>query len=439
MPVTRLFRIAAVGALTAALLAGGAVLYTRHSPPEATSLSGGGAPAAAPVATDLPGAIRRLQQTLTATPTDWQSWAALGSAYVQQGRITADPTYYPKALGALQRSLRLDTAENFAAMTGMGALAAARHDFSGAVRWAEKAQHINAYNAQIYGVKGDALIELGRYPDGFRAIQRMADLRPDTSSLARASYVWELRGNLPRARYLLERALDDATSPADVAFCRYYLGELAWNAGDPRAASVQYGQGLRADPSYRPLLEGRAKTEAALGDTTAALRDYRMVTAVLPQPQYLIELGDLYASLGAKRDATATYTVVGAEEQLLRANGVNTDLELSLYDTDHGRPAEGLAKASAEWRRRHSILVADALAWALHANGRNREALGYSKRARALGMRNALFFFHAGMIEYSLGQRSAARTDLTRALATNPFFSTQHAPVARRTLKALRS
>src|SRR5436309_178867 len=74
-----------------------------------------------------------LQQRLRAVPGDWHAWAALGFSYVQQARRSGDPTYYPKAERALQRSLRLDRPTNFEAMTGLATLAAARHDFAGAL------------------------------------------------------------------------------------------------------------------------------------------------------------------------------------------------------------------------------------------------------------------------------------------------------------------
>ena len=96
-------------------------------------------------------------------PTDWQAFASLGLAYVQQARVTADPSYYPKAQGVLRRSLGLERDDNFAAMVGMAALAAARHDFAGALRWGEQAKAINPYNGNVYGVIGDAQVELGRY------------------------------------------------------------------------------------------------------------------------------------------------------------------------------------------------------------------------------------------------------------------------------------
>jgi Flp pilus assembly protein TadD len=83
------------------------------------------------------------------------------------------------------------------------------------------------------------------------------------------------------------------------------------------------------------------------------------------------------------------------------------------------------------------VLVADALAWALHVNGRDAEALGYTRQATALGEKNAVFLFHRGMIERSLGQRDEARRDLSDALRINPHFSVPQAPVARAALAAL--
>jgi hypothetical protein len=61
----------------------------------------------------------------------------------------------------------------------------------------------------------------------------------------------------------------------------------------------------------------------------------------------------------------------------------------------------------------------------------------YERKALALGMRNALFLFHAGMIQRGLGHDRAAMVLLRRALATNPNFSIRYAATARRTLNTL--
>src|SRR3954469_6215070 len=96
-------------------------------------------------------------------PENWLAWATLGAAYVQQGRATADPTYYPKAQQALERSLAINSTANYVAMVGMGTLLAARHDFAGALQWSRRALRIDPQSAAAYSVMTDALDELGQY------------------------------------------------------------------------------------------------------------------------------------------------------------------------------------------------------------------------------------------------------------------------------------
>ena len=132
--------------------------------------------------------------------------------------------------------------------------------------------------------------------------------------------------------------------------------------------------------------------------------------------------------------------LLDAEERLFRANGVNIDLEISLYSADHRvHLATGLRAARAEYARRKSVFVADALAWQLHVNGRDAEAIGHADEALRLGTRSALFHFHRAMIERLLGRADAARADLEQALAINSHFSILHAPEAAGALAALRA
>jgi tetratricopeptide (TPR) repeat protein len=372
----------------------------------------------------LAGTITALQARLKSLPADWRSFATLGLAYVQQARITADPSFYPKAEAVLDRSLSLHPVGNFEALTGMGALELARHDFAAALRWGREALAINPHNANAHGVVGDALVELGRYPSGFEQFQQMVDLRPGLASYARASYARELQRDVHGAVAIMRLALQAAGSPQDRAWASNQLGDLAYAMGDLVEAERNYSLAQSWDRSFIPALAGGARVAAANGDFQDAKRRYQLVVAVHPLPEYVIALGDLYTVTGDDAGAAEQYALVRAEEQLFRANGVNVDLEFALFHADHGVGLEaGLAAASAEWRRRHSVHVADALAWALHAVDRDREALPYANRALALGTQNALFFFHRGMIERALGQAEAARRDLRRALSINPHFS----------------
>jgi tetratricopeptide (TPR) repeat protein len=333
---------------------------------------GTGAPPAGPVPQAGPGrdfaaSVARAQQRLRDVPGDYVTWAELGLSYVQQARITADPSYYPKAQGAFEASRRVRRDDNALALVGLAALAAARHDFPGALAQGRRALAVDPYSAPAYGVVGDALVELGRYDEAYAAIQRMVDLRPDTSSYARASYTWELRGDLTRARQALELALEVAPTEDDAGFALYYLGELAWNAGDLATAQARYDEGIRRAPNYLPLREGRAKVLAARGRTADAVAAYRDLVTRIPQPAYVTELGDLLAATGDRAGAEQQYALVRAEQQLLRANGVDTDLELALFDADHGRPADALSAARKTYALRRGVFAEDALGWALHA------------------------------------------------------------------------
>lgn len=420
----RIKRIVIVmGVALAMLLAGGIGLLTNTKSAAQTPI------APVPVDASPSQIMAALQARLATSPRDWSAWASLGTFYVQTARRTGDPSFYPKAQGALEMSLELHPG-NAGGLIGMSSLAAARHDFSSALRWASQAVAAAPHNASAYGVEGDALIELGRYPEAFATFQRMIDIRPDLSSYARASYARELQGDVAGAIADMNLALQAASSPADAAWAEFQLGELWFNSGRIDKAQNSYERAAAHDATYVPAREGLAKVAAARGQFGRAIGLFTWVVDRMPLPQYVIELADVYTAEGLSRDAAHQTALLGVEEKLARANGVNLDLEQAVYDADHGRAKEALTAARAEWNRRHSVLVADALAWALFASGRYAEAKTYSVCALALGTHNALMWFHRGMIERALGHRTEARDALARALGINPHFSLRWAPVA---------
>ncbi len=386
---------------------------------------------------DLAQAIEVAQERLRRLPGDWATWAQLGSAYVEQARVTADPTFYPKADGALDQSLRLRPDDNWQAMVGKGALANARHDFAAGLSWGRRAEQINAYSGSVHGVIVDALTQLGQYPQAHQALSRMLDVQPGLAAFTRASYDRELHGDQAGAADALRRALALASDPADRAFCLYYLGELAFNVGDPRTAMTQYRAAITADPRYQLSFAGLAKAEAALGQTANAIAEYDRVVRILPLPHLLIEYGDFLASLGRQAQAKAQYDLVEAEQALFADNGGSDHLLLATFLADHGRAREALDHARAEWDVRPTVQAADALAWALHRNGRDEEALEYLDIAGRLGWRNATFAYHRGVIRAALGDGEQARDDLADALATNVHFDILQAPIAQQLLSTL--
>ncbi|CAN5293363.1 hypothetical protein BH20ACT24_BH20ACT24_17990 [soil metagenome] len=439
-------KVALVTVLSIGLLAlGGLGLFkaVRTEPTPPTALLRAAAPALARPVVDggsLAELIADLQARLQAVPEDWESYASLGLAYVQQARITADPSYYPRAEAALDRSLSLHASNNVSAMIGMGTLALARHEFDEALAWGERARDTNATVPAVHGVVGDALIELGRYPEAFAALQQMVDLRPDLSSYARASYARELQGDVEGALAIMRQAFDSAGSRADTAWTLHQLGELYFNSGSLDLAEQHYRRAISADETFVPAKAGVAKVAAARGRMDAAIDSYAEIVQTYPLPEYVIALADLYTATGRTSEAELQFALLEAEETLLRANGVNVDLEFALFSADHRIDLEaGLAAAEGEWARRKSVHVADALAWQLYAHERFPEALRMSEEALRLGTESALFLFHRGMIEHALGNDDDARRDLARAIEINPHFSVLWAKDAADTLSGLRS
>ncbi len=396
-------------------------------------------PAARPVAAvaDVDG-VAALQEQLRRVPGNDRAWAQLGTAYVQQARTSADPGLYAKADGAFAQSLRLRAEGNDLALVGQASLAASRHEFARAVELADAALEINPYAAAALAVKVDGLVELGRYGASRRALQELLGLRPGVDAFTRASYAQELRGDVEGARVAMERAEQVASAPGDEAFALHHLGELAWGAGDLDRAGSWYAAALVADPAHVPALAGRARVAAARGDVDAAVADYRAAVAVQPQPGTLVELGELLEASGRKDEARQQYAVVRATQQLYAASGQDVDAELALFEADHGDA--GLAVELAEKAhdaRPDSIVVQDAYAWALHAAGRDEDALPLARAAARTGYASSAFAYRLGVVAAAAGKDAAARTALERALSLNAAFSPLHAPRARTLLDEL--
>ncbi|MGJ5829212.1 tetratricopeptide repeat protein [Streptomyces ossamyceticus] len=433
----RLLRLTACAAALAVAFTGFAIALGARDDNGTVALSSSpGLPAAQLAGGDLDTSVKALQAHLKDQPRDFGSWSTLGLAYVEQARTKGDPSRYPQAEKALNRSLKLRP-DNDPALAGLAALAAARHEFEDALRYADRALKENPYSERALCSRIDALVELGRYDEALKAARLADTRRPGIPVFTRYAYVHELRGDVKTARRVLRQALDSAVTRGDIAYVATQLGQLAWKQGDVKTALDDYARALGADDTYLPALEGRARAQAASGDTTEAVRGLEQVVSAYPLPGPLVLLGELYDAKGDKSAARDQYALVNAYTAIARANGVNADLDTALAAADHGDRKAALRAAEAEWKRRETVHTADALAWALHVNGRDKEALPYARRATAPGYKDATFLYHRGMVEYGAGEKKAAKASLEAALDLNPGFAPRGAAEARTTLKAL--
>ena len=429
----RLLIAGAAAAIAAGALALGGVVRSNGAAPPARPPVSPQALQSGFAAGDTAALVTQLQAALRQAPHNVRGLDQLGLAYQQRARETGDPSFYTKSDGILRRALRLSPHDLFAT-AGLGSLALSRHRFADALTIGRRAVALSPTTAATYAIVGDALVELGRYDDAFRAFDAMARLKPGLAAYARISYARELRGDWSGALAAMQLAATAAIGQREAtAWTDVQLGKLYWARGRVADAAAQYRAALRAFPDYVYALDALAQVEAARGRAEAAIALERRAQNIIPLPQLVALLGDLEHAAGHERASRQAYALIGVIDRLLHANGVRTDLEVALFDADHGvAPARTLALARRAQHVRPSIDGDDVLAWALERNGRCDEALHYSELALRLGTQDALKFFHRGVIERCLGRAADSRLWLRRALALNPHFSVLWAPVARR-------
>jgi tetratricopeptide (TPR) repeat protein len=404
-----------------------------HRPPPVASAFEAPAAIAPGASTDQQ--IAALQEQVGAAPDDPLGYGDLGNTYLQKVRETGDATFYTKADGVFHQALRLDPSD-FTSTSGLGSLALSRHDFRGGLAWGERARRINPTIARNYGVIADAQIELGRYAAAGRTLQRWVDLQPELSSYARVSYFRELHGDLPGAISAMRLAVSaGGDTPENSGYVQTLVGTLRLDLGAYAGAERAYRSALALDHGYPPALAGLARVEAGRGDYAAAIRHYRHVVRVLPLPEYVIGLGETEQAAGRRIASRRDYALVGAETQLLRANGVNTDVDLALFEANHGNAAHAVVLGRRAWAAAPSVRSADAYAWALSADGRQAAALHYSRLAMRLGSRDPSFLFHAGVIAHRGGDDARARSLLGLVVSQSPRFNPLYGPEAGRILR----
>src|SRR5205814_3885706 len=179
-------------------------------------------------------------------------------------------------------ALALDS-KDYLAVGGLGSLALSRHRFGDALALGEQARALNPYSARTYGVIGDALVELGRYPEAFRAFDTMSRLRPSLSSYARVSYGRELLGHTGNAIKAMRLAVDAATGTAEpTAWTHVQLGKLYFNHGRYALAQREYRLANTIFPNYAYGLDALAQVLAARGRYAQAIAAERPRVGLTP-------------------------------------------------------------------------------------------------------------------------------------------------------------
>lgn len=409
----------------------------------ATSKNGPRPEAAAPLpetragqaATPADRQIRASQAVIERTPDAPGGYNLLAAAYMQKARETGDFGFNVKAEGALAHSLKA-APDNYDALKLRAKLLLTFHRFAEALEVSRRLQSMSPRDHDVYAAMTDALVELGDYPAAVEAAQAMVDLRPDTASYSRISYLRSLHGDTAGAIEAMRLAAESANpnDPENMAWCRVHLGDELMNAGRRAEAEREYDRALFFFPDYHLALAAKARARLGAGDAEGAVTLYRQAVERVPLPEYAAALGDLYTRLGRAQEAKRQYELVEFVERAGAAEATYSR-QLALFWADHDtRLDEALAVARRERAARQDIYTSDALAWCLYKKGRFAEAQAAMGEALRLGTRDPRLLFHAGVIAEAAGDRRGGAKYLRQALEINSSFDVLQAEVARRIL-----
>jgi tetratricopeptide (TPR) repeat protein len=398
--------------------------------------------------------IRFYQWKIARDPDDFFNYDKLGSAYLRKGRETGDLSYYELAEKALKKSLALESTHREAvlATAHLASVYFAEHRFQEALDCAQKALTFETGDLSPYATIGDALLEMGEYDKAAAAFSKLKEDEHSTAphfglrylQYTRRSNLEFLRGNPQDSIADMRRAAGIAVAtpmPAEsIAWTQFMLGEEYFQAGDLDHAESAERDAVTTFPHYHHALAELGKIRAAQGRFQESVEFYKKALEVIPLPTYAAALGDVYTKLGNRTEAKKEYDLVEFIGHLSALNNTAYNRELATFYADHDLKIEkALQLAQKELEVRHDIYTWDCLAWALYKNGRAKDASAAISKASAIGTKDALLFFHAGMIEDALGNRATAREYLSRALAINAHFHVLYAEVAERKLQAINS
>jgi tetratricopeptide (TPR) repeat protein len=408
--------------------------FKAKSAPEAELLQ----PVRSSQATAADKQIQSAQSVIQKKSSDPRGYNFLAAAFMQKSRETGDFSFNARAEAALMHSFRV-APDNYEAIKLQANLLLNYHRFQEALETARRAQAINPRDHDVYGAMVDALVELGEYEQAIAAAQKMVDLRPDTSSYSRVSYLRSLHGDRQGAIEMMKMATESANpgNVESVAWCRVHLGDELMNDGKLAEAERQYDHALFVFPDYHLALAAKARARYAAGDSESSEALYKRAIERVPLPDYIAALGDLYAKLGRADEAKQQYEQVEFIEKMGSLGGTYSR-QLALFWADHDmRLDEALAIAEKERAARKDIYASDVLAWTLYKKGRIPEAKKAMDEALRLGTRDPRLLYHAGLIAAAGGENQKAANYLKQALEINPFFDVLQAEIAREKLNSL--
>lgn len=412
--------------------------------PSPTERAQASVPPAAPIVADTTAAenmVRFLENKIKNDPEDFSANSKLAGLYLQKLRETGDVAYLDLAFRTARASLAsVPDERNSGGLAALTQAEFAAHEFANARDHALRLITLEPGKSYPQGMLGDALLELGDYEKAAAAYKKMAQIDSGitTNSEIKLARLAQLQGdNAATQKHFSDAlvfALNMTAPPREtVAWLRWQLGETAFAVGDYATAEKHYKDALFTFPDYFRAVASLGKVRAAKNDLPGAIEQYEKVVKILPDPNFVAALGDLYKLAGREQEAQKQYELVEQIGHLSELNGTIYNRQLALFYADHDlKVNEAYNLAAKEYEVRRDIYGADALAWTALKAGKLAEAQTAIKDALRLNTQDAKLFYHAAMIAKSAGDETSAQRFLQQTFALNPQFDPLQAAIAKK-------
>lgn len=352
----------------------------------------------------------------------------LGHAYLRKARASGDFSTYARAEATFQLALARSP-DHPGALIGLAGALSARHAFRDALAVAERAIAANPGSADGYAAAGDAALEAGLPDRAATLYARVQALAPGYHADTRLANLAAARGDVTSAYASLQRAITDETarglSAELIAWCHLRAGGIAWGHGDWKRAGLSYAAARALTPDSYRVLEHQAELEAAQGRDDEALVLYARAIARSAQPEFHQAVAAILQRRGRTSEANAALERARAGYEQAAADGdpgAFRPLALFFVDVD-SKPSEAVRWARKDAEIRQDAVTLGVLAWTLLKNGTPDEAALHADRAIEARPVDADTWYRVGVVSMERGDRTAARTRLTRALKINPRFA----------------
>jgi len=381
--------------------------------------------------------IKEAENLARKFPAQAKSFNRLAAAYLKKVRETGDTTPAGEAEKAVQNALQIES-ENQEARLLQARVFLTGHKFKEALDAAGKLAKAAPRDPDVLLIMGDAESGLGDYKQAAALAQKLFDIRPDAASYTRMAHVHSLGGDVEGAIKARKTALElaDPLDKITVAELHTELGKEYWNVGKYPQAESEFDAALKNFPDYYYALAGKGKVRAGQGDLESAVRNFEKLNARLENTDFKIALGDLYKVIGRNEAAQKIYEEAVRRE---RESGKGNMSRIAHFWADHDTNLdEALDIARQDHAQTPDLSTRDTYAWCLFKKGKLAEAEKAMKETLQFDTRNALYYFHMGMIQNSLGNRYEAAKYLEMALQINPAFDVLQSDTAQQTLKELK-